>query len=1007
MPSRKANVTLMNFACITRTPPEFIMIFAFASVEAIAKSNTTPVSRVFAMNHIVIAIFRAQFYPSILQPGRIRRISLALAGPGSFEQWDACFRVFRSAAVMLNMLSPSKCEAYMNLIRKYNTKYGHKCWHIIYQADVRARQEHWERCRREAAEEHRKANAAGQTHAFDVSKPWEYALMLLINDFRFWKDELEDPCILVMTKMNAANTLPDDEELFNNILAEIRAGVYAGILLGPPCETFSNARNEHDGGPRPLRGPWGKDLYGYSHLLPDEKEQVRIGTMLALRALVVFELAIDLDIPAVHEHPLEEQDGVSIYHFEAWQRLLSKSGVNRYDIVQCELGAPSVKPTTLVTWKVVLSSLPQCCTCPKMWLWDEFTQQWLWRAHLPLRGWREDGVFRTKAASAYPRRMNEVLALGILQEALRAKLQRKRKLLTPETRNSIKPVQDKPRMQFSWSLAGMGPCSSRDKDQEDRCSVGGLRNPMKDLGKLHVMKERGQYLRSILRDMWEAFPHLKTDLIAAVEANSVPDLNLDEVCKWWATRLGIVDCGPVCNSSCKTDLRYGIIKAIAQHCLDPDRSIVEWLVEGTPAGIEVPLQETPLLPLSKVDDEDETAVELAMDYDGFKNYISVEGDLAADSVIQEFISTKYVRAFDCYEDVKEYLHGHEPALSRLAMITKHFHDETGTLVRTKRRLILDCLRSGVNAHAKQPNRIVLPRLCDAVNSILEAMRAAKSETALFVIDIADAFWQLPLAMQERRFFCFKYKAKYVVFERLAQGSRNAPLAWCRFIGMISRITAAIMADDPFQLQTFVDDPLVISSGTTDTIKECVASFVALWLIMGLKFAFKKAQFGTTIVWIGARLTCTKHGAEVSLKEETIQDVIRQTEEFMATNVIAIKKLRSYAGKCSHAASLVPPWKPFLKPLWAAIAQQSQGTNAPVNTVWTKQIISSLSWVLCFLKRQAGTLSRNYPLDSYLNQGRQITIVFDASPWGLGAFALLNGQAVAWIAAPLDEYDEAA
>ena len=705
-----------------------------------------------------------------------------------------------------------------------------------------------------------------------------------------------------------------DEELFNNILAEIKAGVYAGILLGPPCETFSNARNEHDGGPRPLRGPWGKDLYGYSYLLPDEKEQVRIGTMLALRALVVFELAIDLDIPAVHEHPLEKQDGVSIYHFEAWQRLLSKSGVNRYDIVQSELGAPSVKPTTLVTWKVVLSSLPQCCTHPKMWLWDEFTQQWLWRAHLPLRDWREDGVFRTKAASAYPRRMNEVLALGILQEALRAKLQRKRKLLTPETRDSIKPVQGKPRMQFSWSLAGMGPCSSRDKDQEDRCSMGGLRNPMKDLGKLHVMKERGQYLRSILRDMWEAFPHLKTDLIAAVEANSVPDLNLDEVCKWWATRLGIVDCGPVCNSSCKTDLRNGVIKAIAQHCLDPDRAIVEWLVEGTPAGIEVPLQETPLLPLSKADDEDETAVELAMDYDGFKNYISVEGDPAADSVIQEFISTKYARAFDCYEDVKEYLHGHEPALSRLAMITKHFHDETGTLVRTKRRLILDCLRSGVNALAKQPNRIVLPRLCDAVNSILEAMRAAKSETALFVIDIADAFWQLPLAMQERRFFCFKYKAKYVVFERLAQGSRNAPLAWCRFIGMISRITAAVMADDPFQLQTFVDDPLVISSGTTDTIKECVASFIALWLIVGLKSAFKKAQFGTTIVWIGARLTCTNHGAEVSLKEEAIQDLIRQTEEFMATNVIAIKKLRSYAGKCSHAASLVPPWKPFLKPL---------------------------------------------------------------------------------------------
>ena len=156
--------------------------------------------------------------------------TVELAGPGSFEQWDACFRVFRSAAVMLNMLSPSKCEAYMNLIRKYNTKYGHKCWHIIYQADVRARQEHWERCRREAAEEHCKANAAGQTHAFDVSKPWEYALMLLINDFRLWKDELEDPCILVMTKMNAANTLPDDGKRDPSDAARLKD---AGVKLRP------------------------------------------------------------------------------------------------------------------------------------------------------------------------------------------------------------------------------------------------------------------------------------------------------------------------------------------------------------------------------------------------------------------------------------------------------------------------------------------------------------------------------------------------------------------------------------------------------------------------------------------------------------------------------------------------------------------------------------------------------------------------------------------------------
>eukprot|EP00972_Heterocapsa_arctica_P050444 7416182-Heterocapsa_arctica.AAC.1 len=44
-----------------------------------------------------------------------------------------------------------------------------------------------------------------------------------------------------------------------------------------------------------------------------------------------------------------------------------------------------------------------------------------------------------------------------------------------------------------------------------------------------------------------------------------------------------------------------------------------------------------------------------------------------------------------------------------------------------------------------------------------------------VLDFADAFWHVPLLPSERRFFVACFRGKYLVFMRVAQGSRGAPL----------------------------------------------------------------------------------------------------------------------------------------------------------------------------------------------------------------------------------------
>ena len=134
-----------------------------------------------------------------------------MAGPGSFEQWESCFRVFRAAAVMLGILTPARCDAYLNMLKKYHSRYGSTVWHLLFQADVRARQEHWERCRRIGAEAKAQADAAGTSHDFNPAKPWEWALRALIEDNRFWKEELEDPCLLVISRSTPLSSVVEGD----------------------------------------------------------------------------------------------------------------------------------------------------------------------------------------------------------------------------------------------------------------------------------------------------------------------------------------------------------------------------------------------------------------------------------------------------------------------------------------------------------------------------------------------------------------------------------------------------------------------------------------------------------------------------------------------------------------------------------------------------------------------------------------------------------------------------
>lgn len=64
-----------------------------------------------------------------------------------------------------------------------------------------------------------------------------------------------------------------------------------------------------------------------------------------------------------------------------------------------------------------------------------------------------------------------------------------------------------------------------------------------------------------------------------------------------------------------------------------------------------------------------------------------------------------------------------------------------------------------------------------------------------------------------------------------------------------------------------------------------------------------------------------------------------------------------------------------------------------------------AWLLAFFATESKTILRTYRLDSYFGKGLQITIVADASPWGIGGYVAMNNTVMAYFADKVTAMDE--
>jgi len=208
----------------------------------------------------------------------------------------------------------------------------------------------------------------------------------------------------------------------------------------------------------------------------------------------------------------------------------------------------------------------------------------------------------------------------------------------------------------------------------------------------------------------------------------------------------------------------------------------------------------------------------------------------------------------------------------------------------------------------ESERATLHRLFDAILRLLFLMATVSTPDVAvnaFVLDFSDAYWQIPLRDDERKYFCatliIKGKRKRLAFLRAAQGSTNAGLLWGRLAAVIMRLTQSLFLPSELSLMCYVDDPLAALLGTERIRKRNAALMVLVWESLGFKLAYAKGQLAQEVTWIGGAIRSEPNGVRAWVKESLVSNIKLELARLMVGNVISNKDLHSIVGKLGHAA----------------------------------------------------------------------------------------------------------
>ncbi|CAJ1436241.1 unnamed protein product [Effrenium voratum] len=161
-------------------------------------------------------------------------VTKELAGPTNFEMWQASYRVYRTAMVMLNITPLAHLNAYETHIEKM-VRFYPGCWHLIVQADDRARSEHLTRLKLRVTVG--RSLGLDQPKHYSDDNPWQTLFRVLIDDDRYWSDQVYTPATAWWRLF-----------ITDHLRKGIKGAPYVFLILGMARRLLRRTAGGHEGG---------------------------------------------------------------------------------------------------------------------------------------------------------------------------------------------------------------------------------------------------------------------------------------------------------------------------------------------------------------------------------------------------------------------------------------------------------------------------------------------------------------------------------------------------------------------------------------------------------------------------------------------------------------------------------------------------------------------------------------------------------------------------------------
>ena len=267
------------------------------------------------------------------------------------------------------------------------------------------------------------------------------------------------------------------------------------------------------------------------------------------------------------------------------------------------------------------------------------------------------------------------------------------------------------------------PAAKAAREAENIEALGGLRNPNRAVARSPSLRAVGSRIRQILDRIGRNSEHrLAVQKVymklGTSEAQGFPAELFQEVRHALQTEFGS-------EASGETIFDHKLFEALLRAAGDPDVEVPKWLEHGCPTGIGQSVihgcRVFPGIDTTSAAIEGAKVFGQMREAQGWspsqhRNYKSfyTEGGKFAELEVNRITNLGFVEVFATWEDVvARWPHA---KASKVALLIKEKADGS-----VKTRLIIDLLISGINGDVVLPERVVLPRLADFVNGIIDLM----------------------------------------------------------------------------------------------------------------------------------------------------------------------------------------------------------------------------------------------------------------------------------------------